>query len=253
MAELEGLEPAGDGWRAGDERRRGRGAGRDPRHRRAPEDARRRGRGAPAGPRRQPLRELRRAAHARPHGRRRGRRRLGAAGGAHAGRRRRRGHRPAPRRRAHRAGRLPRARPRAPEDRASATALSSRRSSARTPSPACARATSRRATPQELELGGAVRLRRARRPTASTVRDLLELDDDGRIPTDAALQTELAGRVRGRHRAPRLARAGGHLGRRRRGGGQGGAPLPRRASRGASGDRTPATLRPRAGNGGSHG
>ena len=116
MAELEGLQAAGEAWRLAHERRRRRGEGRDPRHRRAPEDARRRWRGAPAGPRREPLRELRRTADARPYGGRRGRRRLGAPGGAHAGRRGRRGRRPASRRGADRAGRLPRAGLRAPED-----------------------------------------------------------------------------------------------------------------------------------------
>ena len=62
MAELEGLEPDGRGVARATSDGEVAGAGRDPGHRRPPEDARRRGRGAPAGPRRQPLRELRRAA-----------------------------------------------------------------------------------------------------------------------------------------------------------------------------------------------
>ena len=130
MAELEGLERAGEDWRvptsdgevaaravilATGARLRTLGVA---------------GRGAPARQRRQPLRELRRAAHARPHGRRRRRRRLRAAGGAHAGRPSARVivlHRGDD---ALRPGRLPR-RSSGTRRSTSATARSSRRSSAR--------------------------------------------------------------------------------------------------------------------------
>ena len=99
-----------------------------------------------------------------------------------------------------------------------------------TPSPACARATGAGddAGPRARRLFVYVGLE----PNSDFVRGLIELDADGRIPTDAAHADRAAGRVRGRHRAPRLAGAGGHLGRRRRRGGQGRAPPPGRRAAG---------------------
>ena len=193
MRRARGPRARGRGLARADERRRGAGAGRDPRHRRPPEVPRRRGRGAPAGPRRQPLRELRRAAHARPHGRRRRRRRLRPAGGAHAGRRGRRGHRPAPRRR-----------------RSTAQAPTANRVLAHpkitvrygtvveeilgedTVSGVRARERGRRATRRTSSSAGCSSTSGSS-PTASTCATCSTLDDDGRIPTDGALQTELAG------------------------------------------------------------
>ena len=45
---------------------------------------------------------------------------------------------------------------------------------------------------QDLELGGLF-IYVGLEPNSEYLRDLIELDDDGRIPTDAAMQTELAG------------------------------------------------------------
>ena len=106
---------------------------------------------------------------------------------------------------------------------------------------------------QELDLGGLF-IYVGLEPNSDYVRDLIELDDDGRIPTDAAHADRARRRVRGGHRAPRLAGAGGHLRRRGRGGGQGGAPPSRRGEARASASRqsTPAAAAAR-GNGGSHG
>ena len=232
MAELEGLEPAGEVWRLatsdgevaaravilatgarlrtlgvdGEERLRGRGVSHC-----ASCDA--------------PLMRDRTVG-------RRGRRRLGAAGGAHAGRGRRRGHRPASRRRAVGAGRLPRARPRAPQDqrplRHRGRGDPRRRRRQRR-----ARARRRVGRRRRSSSSGGVFVYVGLAPNSEYLRDRLELDDDGRVPTDAALQTELAGVFAAGHRAPRLARAGGDLGRRGRGGGQGGSSLPATTSPGS--------------------
>ena len=85
---------------------------------------------------------------------------------------------------------------------------------------------------QDLELGGLF-IYVGLEPNSDYVRDLIELDADGRIPTDAAHADRARRRVRGGHRAPRLAGPGGDLRRRGRGGGQGGAPPPGRRARGA--------------------
>ena len=101
---------------------------------------------------------------------------------------------------------------------------------------------------QELELGGLfiyVGLAAQQRVPARPI----ELDDDGPRPDRRVAADRARRRVRGRHRAQRLARAGGDLRRRGRGGGQGGAPPPgRRAER----NRHAAAAAAR-GNGGSHG
>ena len=190
MAAARGPRGRGRGLAPGDQRRRGRRRGRDPGHRRPAEDTRRRGRGAPAGARRQPLRQLRRAADAR--------RTVGVVGGGDR-RSRRRSRWPTrsgrsssctaatPSRR-----RPPIASPSSRTPRSpSATAPSSRRSSARRRH---RRAHSRRGVgrTRELELGGLF-IYVGLDPNSDCVRDLIELDAEGRIPTDPGLRTELAG------------------------------------------------------------
>ena len=137
---------------------------------------------------------------------------------------------------------------------ASATAPWSRRSSARTPSAACASATRRRATRSDLELGGLF-IYVGLAPNSEYLRDVLELDEDGRIPTDAAHADRARRRASRRESCAAARWAGGHLRRRGRGGGQGGAPPPRRrrlAHERGEQESTPAAAGAR-GNGGSHG
>ena len=75
------------------------------------------------------------------------------------------------------------------------------------------------------------------RPTASTCATCSSSTTTGASRPTPRMQTAARRRVRGRDRAPRLARAGGHLRRRGRGGGQGGASLPATASRRANSNR----------------